>query len=475
MLAKRRCSILGALIETTIAKLATRRSPPGPRGNLLLGSALDFRRDITQTFIDAWRQYGDVLRFRVANRAMYLLVHPDYVQHVLQDRKDNFPHSAFVDDRLKTAFGEGLLTSEGDLWHRQRRLVEEAFQRERIVGLAPLTAQTIAEALDEWKHRSERGQGLDMREEMSHLTLKVLARAIFSTDLGEEANVIAGAVTVGVEYLSRRLTAPFLLPESIPLPLTRRYLKGRAALDAIVYRLIEERRREQDGRDDLLAKLLKARDELGESMSDRQLRDEVVTLVLAGHETVSTGLSWMCYILSRHPDIAQRVHAEVDEVLGDRTPTAEDIPQLQYTTMVIKEALRLYPPVWIVARTPLEDDEVGGYHIPAGTIVYLSPYVTHRHPDFWENPEGVDPERFTKERSQGRHRFAWFPFSGGPRGCVGFLFANQEMQLVLAMMAQRFRLNIVPGHPIALRPEISLRPRYGMLMTLTPRRAGSTA
>jgi cytochrome P450 len=276
------------------------------------------------------------------------------------------------------------------------------------------------------------------------------------------------AVTIANEHTNRRLLAPVNPPEWLPLPSTRRFLSTREAVDALVYRLIAERRRSGEDRGDLLSQLLGARDEeTGESMSDEQLHDELISMIFAGHETVSLGLTWTWYLLATAPPAVRRLQREVAEVLEGRTPTVEDVPDLRYTTMVIEEALRLYPPIWLVPRAPIADDEVGGYRIQAGTMIFLCPYVTHRHPDFWDEPEGFDPERFTEERSAGRPRYAWFPFGGGPRQCIGAPFALLEMQLVVAMIAQRYRLTLVPGHPIALEPMVTLRPRHGMLMTLS--------
>jgi cytochrome P450 len=254
------------------------------------------------------------------------------------------------------------------------------------------------------------------------------------------------------------------------LPSTRRFLQTRAAVDELVYRMIRERRHSTEDRGDLLQMLMDARDEeTGESMSDLQLHDELISMIFAGHETVSTCLTWTWYLLSRNSCIAERLYSELDEVLGGRTPTVDDIPRLSYTTMLIQEALRLYPPIWLVPRTNLQDDEIGGFHIPAKSMLFLVPYVTHRHPDFWENPEGVDPERFTPERSAGRPRYAWFPFGGGPRQCIGNSFALLEMQLIVATVAQHFRLNLVEGHKVELRPMVTLRPKYGMRMIIEKR------
>jgi cytochrome P450 len=302
------------------------------------------------------------------------------------------------------------------------------------------------------------------------LTLRILGRALFSTDVAEYAEVIGRTVTIANEHTNRRLLAPIALPETLPLPAQRRFVAARATLDRIIYGMIEERRRSGEDTGDLLSMLLGARDEeTGEGMNDLQLHDEVVNLLLAGHETVSLCLTWTAYLLSAHPDVARRLRTEIDEVLEGRTPTLDDVPRLKYTTMVLQESLRLYTPVWNLPRQPIADDEIGGFRVRGGEMIFLIPYVTHRHPQFWDNPEGFDPERFTEERSEGRPRYAFFPFGGGPRQCIGNSFAMLEMQISLAMLVQSYRLSLVPGHRVALEPMITLRPKYGMRMTIAAR------
>jgi cytochrome P450 len=320
--------------------------------------------------------------------------------------------------------------------------------------------------LERWRIIAERGQAIDMRLEMMALTLAVLAKAIFGTDWTREADAIGSGVTDMLEYTFEGMVSPLDIPENVPIPSNRRFLKARNSIDSVIYRVIADRRRTgPDGT--LLSQYVEVKDEeTGETMTDRQVRDEIMALLIAGHETVSTGMVWTWYLLSKHPHAWQRVQEELAEVLGGRTPTPDDVPQLKYITMVLEESMRLYPPLWVMGRMPLTDDEIDGYHIPARSIILLSQYVTHRHPDFWENPEGFDPERFSPERSAGRHRYQYFPFGGGPRKCIGQGFAMVEMPLIVALVAQRYRLDVVPGHPIDVLPGISLRARHGMLMTI---------
>jgi cytochrome P450 len=444
------------------------RPAPGPRGHMLLGSIPDFRRDIIQAFMDGWRQYGDIVKFRVAG-PNYLLVHPDHIKYLLLENHRNYPHAEFQNANWRTIVGEGLVVSDGDFWLRQRRLMQPAFHRQRIISFVKLMTDTIAEMLDRWQGHADRREAIDMRSEMMQLTLNILARAMFSADVSPEAAAIGQAVSEELEYANGRLLSPINLPERFPTPANRRFLEAKGSMDRIVYRLIAERRNSKEDHGDLLSMLLNARDEeTGESMNDQQLRDEVTMMFIAGHESTALALTWTWYLLAMHPHTRNRLREEVVEVLGDRTPMVEDLEKLRYTEMVLDEAMRLYPPFWAVLRQPRVADEIGGYHIPAGANVFISPYVTHRHPEFWENPEGFDPERFTPERSEGRHRYAYFAFGGGPRKCIGETFARIEMQLGVAMAAQRFRVDLVPGQEIALRPGLSLRPRHGMMMTLAP-------
>ncbi len=427
------------------------------------------QQDIVQALMDGWRQYGDVVHFRLANQHIYLVAHPDDVKYVLQENYKNYTKVPSVDNKFKDISGEGLLNSSGDFWLRQRRIAQPVFHRQRIAAFATHMTDSTAAMLERWRVVAERGETIDMRIEMQRLSLDILARALFMTDLKEEADIIGNAVTIEFEHTFHRLQSVIDIPLDVPLPGNRRFKRERAKLDAIVYRLIAERRRSEALGTDLVSQLMQARDEeTGEGMSDQQLRDEVMTMVFAGHETVSTALTWVWAFLSRDGEVERRLRAELNEVLDGRVPTLDDIPKLTYTTMVIQESLRHYPPIWLMSRTPRVDDEIGGYRIPASsnTLVFICPYVTHRHPDFWDNPEGFDPQRFTHERVAGRHRFAYFPFGGGPRLCIGEPFGMLEMQLVIGMVAQAFRPSLVPGHRVQAQPAISLRAKYGLLMNL---------
>jgi cytochrome P450 len=373
--------------------------------------------------------------------------------------------------KLRGVVGEGLVANEGDVWRRSRRLAQPAFHNQRISTFVKMMTDSVGLMLEEWEGHVRSGATVDIKSQMMHLSLAVLAKGVFTAEWSKHVSVVEPAVGVALAHTNRRLTSP-IDPQRLPfLPSTREFNKAMADLDAIVYGAIAERRASSAEHTDLLGMLMQAKDaETGESFDDRQVRDEVMGFLIAGHETVSAALTWTWYLLSQNPESWRRLAAEAESVLNGRVPVLEDVPKLEYTRMVLDEAMRLYPPIFVLMRSPQQDDEIGGYHIPAKTNVVICPYVTHRHPEFWDNPEGFDPERFTPERSAGRHRMAYLPFAAGPRKCIGDTFALLEMQLAVAMVAQRFRLNLVPGYPMVPQPAISLRPRDGLLMKVEARR-----
>jgi cytochrome P450 len=450
--------------------IAQHRLPPGPRGEPLLGNLRDMARDSLGFLMKSALTYGDVVRFRFLSEEMILINHPDHIKHVLQDNNHNYDKDTFDYRLLKIAVGNGLLTSDGDTWLRQRRLIQPAFHRQRLVALGTLMTDSTQALLDQWQAESDRGQPVDIAHEMMRLTLRIVGRALFSIDISSEADEFGQAFTVVNKYLTDRFYNLLPLPLSFPTPNNRRAQTALHTLNRVVQEIIDERRAGGDGKDDLLSMLLQARDaETGQGMNDRQVRDEVMTILLAGHETTANALSWTWYLLSKHPTVAHRHLAELDRVLGGRPPTVEDLTDLPYNRMVIEEAMRLYPPAWAISRKAIADDQIEGYTIPANSIVFMSAYTMHRHPAFWENPEGFDPERFTPERSAERPQFAYFPFGGGPRLCIGSNFAMQEAQLLLATIARQYRLELVPGHNVVPEPLITLRPRGGLPMWIRPR------
>jgi len=450
-----------------------RRLPPGPRGHWLFGTTREFNRDPIAPLIAIHQQYGDAIRFRfILNFWGYSFTHPDHLKHFLQDNNRNYTKQPNPSNALlRAVIGDGLVTSDGDLWRRQRRLAQPAFHRRRIAGFGDtMTSATLA-MLDRWRaHPLD--QPLNIAHEMMRLTLEIVGRTLFSIDLTGAASTVGEAFTDVNEQtslLSRRPFSPLAL--RIPfLPGTRRMKRGIARLDSVVGAILADRRAGNSEYDDLLYMLMSARDEeTGLGMSDRQLRDEVMTLLLAGHETTAVALSWTFYLLSQHPDVWQALATEIDNVLGNETATVAVLPDLPYTKMVIEESMRLYPPAYIMARWGNEADEVDGYHVEPESAIVLFTFLTHRHPAFWPEPEKFDPQRFTPENVAERARYAYAPFGGGPRQCIGNSFAMTEAMLLLATIAQHYELHSFPGHQVELDPLITLRPKGGMPMYLHPR------
>jgi cytochrome P450 len=445
------------------------RVAPGPRGGLLFGSLGSFRRDPIAFFLASQKEHGDVVRLRLGSVTAHLVCHPRGVRHVLQTHHLNYSKNTRGIDKLRGILGNGLLTSDGAFWRRQRLIAQPAFHRERIATFAGLMSRAAAEMLDGWQRHGSSGPALDIAQEMMAVTLRIVAEASFGAGVEHATRKVGEALSVALHLTNRRVKRPFDLPSWLPTPGNLRFRRAMRTLDGVVADMVAGRRR-LDTRDDLLSMLMQARDaETGEGMSDRQLRDEVMTVFLAGHETTANALTWAFYLLSRHAEAEAHLHEEVDRVLRRRPPTLEDVGRLPYTTMVIQETMRLYPPAWLFGRSPTENDQIDGYRVATGSLVFLSPYVTHRHPDFWPDPERFLPDRFEATRAASIDRFAYFPFGGGPRLCIGAPFAMLEMPLVLASVAQRYRLRLVPGYREELEPLVTLRPRHGMPMTLTAR------
>ncbi|MBA2691237.1 MAG: cytochrome P450, partial [Rubrobacter sp.] len=385
----------------TAAPLA--KIPSGPRGGMLLGSVGDFRRDSLGFMEGVAREHGDVARYRMANMVWHQVNHPDGVRRVLQQNNHNYGKGSLTKGIIGPILGEGLFTSEGETWMRQRRLMAPVFHRKSVASFGEMMTDATLETMKRWESAMDAHAPLDVAAEMAGLTLDIVTGALFSSHVGEEPEVVSRSVETIVAEVSHRFSVPFYPPLRVP---TRRNLRLKAAIrsiDRAVYRIIEERRRRGGGGDDLLALLMGARDEeTGEAMGDKQLRDEVITLFIAGHETTANALAWTFYLLAKNPEAERKLRAELDESLGTNgsrhAPTVADLPRIPYARRVVEEAMRLYPPAWITNRQAHEDDEILGYHIPAGAFVMISPYVIHRHPDLWENPLDFDPDRFSPER-----------------------------------------------------------------------------
>ncbi len=399
---------------------------PGPRKWSPFGSLTELRTSPLETLLDARDTYGDVVRFRIGMWAAYLVAHPADVKHILQDNHQNY-RKGFTFEYLKPLVGSGLLTAEGESWRFQRRMVQPAFHRQRLDGMVE-TIATAAEAVcDRWQHRHST-EPLDVVEEMTSFAIQVVSAAILGVNLDAATPEIADAVAVAQEGINWRITHLFSMPDRYPTPRNLRFRSALRVLDDAVLSLIETKRqayaREPGQGNDALSILLDAQQSDPDgAIPDLLLRDEVMTLLLAGHETSANALAWTWHLLAQNPEAEERLHAEVDSVLNGRRPTLDDLPKLRFTRMVFEESLRLRPPVWALGRFSLAEDEVGGYRLPAYSSVLLSAYVTHRHPEFWEDPERFDPDRFTPERVAERPALAYFPFGAGPRMCIGGEFA----------------------------------------------------
>jgi cytochrome P450 len=438
--------------------------PPGPRNSWPGQQLLSFRRSPTNFLLRVAREYGDISRFRLGPHSLYFLNHPDYVKDVLVTRQDNFRKGLAL-QRAKFLFGEGLLTSEGEQHKRQRRLVQPAFHSQRVASYGKMMVRHAAETCAGWKDERE----FDLAREMRRLTLLIVCEALFGADVEDESEKVDEAVTSVISrfqlfgppwsVLSRTLRK--LTPTAI-----RQRATTREKLDAIILRIIREQQQTGLDGDNLLTVLLSTKDQASgvRALSDTQVRDEVITLFMAGHETTANALTWAWSLLSQHPEVEAKFHDEVDAVLGERLPSVEDVPRLRYAEMIFAEAIRLYPPSWLLSRRAIENYEVGGYKVPAGSHVILSPYVMHHDERYYVTPFRFDPERWTESARGLRPEFSYFPFGGGRRRCIGESFAWLEGVLILTTLARAWRMTAVTTRPVELQPGMVLRAKHGMSM-----------
>ena len=439
------------------------KRPPGPQAHFLYGNMPLAGNDPLGTFLAWSREFGDIFYYRAIWLHVYFLNDPELIEWVLIRNAHKFQKDRVVQNS-RWFFGQGLLTNEGDSWLRQRRLSQPAFHRERIASYAQIMTSYAEETFATWKT----GEVRDIHQEMMRLTLRIVVRCLFGVE-PEALSSISSAVNV----LMRNTTgARMLFPpvaRYLPTPTMTRVRRAVRHMDEGVYRIIASRRARASEAGDLLSMLMNARDEDGSGMSDKQLRDEVLTFLLAGHETTALALSWTWHLLSQHPDVEEKLHTELRQVLSGRAPKFDDLPALTYCDRVIKESMRLYPPAWSLARTPTEDFELRGYKIPAGANIVMSQWIMHHNPKYFSDPEKFDPDRWLDPAMQKLPRFAYFPFGGGPRQCIGNTFAMMEAALLLATIAQRFQLRSVPDHPVIPAPSFTLRPKHGIHMVLEAR------
>ena len=438
----------------------TTRLAPGPRQRFPGDTLVAYRSGPLDFLVGLQRRYGDVAHFRGGPEHFFLVSRPEWINDVLVTHQRNFTKSIGL-QAAKRVLGEGLLTSEGEFHLRQRRLVQPAFHRKRIASYAEAMVECAVRTRAAWQD----GATIDVGHEMTQLTLAIVGRTLFDADVGGAAHEIGAALDELMEMFPLATLPGYKYLERLPLPPMQRASAANATLDALIYGMIAERRASGDDRGDLLSMLLLAQDEQGSGgMTDEQVRDEALTLFLAGHETTANLLIWTFYLLSQHGDVRAQLEREIDGALVGRLPTFDDLPKLPYTRQVIAEAMRLYPPAWVIARQAIADYEVGGYHVPAGATILTSQWVVHHDVRWYPDPLRFDPTRWTTEAQAARPKFSYFPFGGGTRLCIGEQFAWTEGVLLLATLAQHWRLRLAPNQVVDTKPLVTLRPRHAMHM-----------
>ena len=440
--------------------------PPGPKGSPIMGVMRDFNRD-QLGFIERTRdEYGDIVWMRFLYVPALFLYHPDDVEYVLVTNPKNFIKSMSLRSNFfQRLVGNGLLTSQGEEWKRARRLSQPAFHRERVASYGQVMVDYTERLTAGWKE----GERRDTHRDMMRLTLEIVVQCLFSADVSTDVDEVGATLKELVKPFAAQATLGWILNNRLPTPAHLRFHRLARKIDNVVYRIISERRATGEDKGDLLSMLLAARDEDGSQMSDRQLRDEVMTLFLAGHETTALTLAWTWYLLGTHPEAEKKFHAELDEVLGGRPATLADLSRLKYTEQIAKECMRLYPPAYGLGREAINDCEIGGYRVPRGTQVFMFQWATQRDPRFYDEPEAFHPERWTEDFIEQLPKYAYFPFGGGPRVCIGASFAMMEIILCLAAIGQKFRLEIDRDHPVSIFPAMSLRPKDGIKVVVKNR------
>ncbi|HST53270.1 MAG TPA: cytochrome P450 [Pyrinomonadaceae bacterium] len=446
--------------------MVTAVAPEGPKGGRVMGNMREFNRDSLAFVERCAREFGDVVLTRFLYVPAYFLFNPEHIEYVLASGSKNFVKAM----SLRSPFflrlvGNGLVTSEGEFWRRQRRLAQPAFHRDRVNTYGETMVEFAERAIEGWRD----GEVLDAHEAMMLLTQSIVAQTLFSADVSGEANKIGAALSFIVRPFSSQATLRWILDNRLPTPGHLRFNAAVRKIDRFIYRIIAERRASGEDTGDLLSMLLRAQDDDGSGMTDRQLRDELMTLFLAGHETTALTLTWAWVLLAQNPEAEQKLHEELDEVLGGRAPTVGDLAALRYCEWVIKESMRLYPPAYAVGREAVRDCEIGGYKVPSGMQIFAFQWVVHRDARWFDEPHEFRPERWSEEIASRLPKFAYFPFGGGPRQCIGNSFALMEAVLVLATIARRFRLSLAQDGEVELLPAMSLRPKGCVRMKIESR------
>ena len=439
----------------------THKIIPGPKGDPLIGSLRPFANNPAEFLLRAAVEYGDIVTFRVLHLDFYLVVKPEYTQEVLVTQHDKLRKSPRDVAILSKFLGKGILVTDGAYHKRQRKLVQPAMHTNRIQNYAATMVDYTQRVLDTWADGIEQQVDQTMRQ----LTMEIVAKSLFDADVSDQGRQIGEAIDTLQQIAGLDFRVQNVIPDWLPLRRNRNRAAAGDTLDRLIRQIISERRAFGEDKGDLLSMLLLSEDESGARMTDQEARDEAVTLFAAGHETTSNAMSWTWYLLSQHPEIEARLQAEVDAVLNGRKAMLQDLPNLRYTTMIVKESLRLYPPAWVLnAREALEDIEIDGYTIPKGGNIFVAPYAVHRNPIYFADPMRFDPERFSPENEKRIPRYAYFPFGGGPHVCIGNSFALMEAQLILATMAQRVSLSLLPDQVVDIDPLVTMGPKHGLRM-----------
>jgi len=460
-----------ALLERFERKPRSHPFPPGPAG-YLFPSISQLQSQPLEYLGGMWREYGDLVRLPILpGFTVILSTHPDDAEHILSTHSERYGKADFFLKFMGMLQGEGLFTSEGEYWRSHRRLMQPAFHQKQLVRLHSVMLSCVNSVLQEWDAKPD-GEVFDIAAEMTRLTLKIVSQALFSVDISNESDRLGRALRTAFEYAYHRITAPLAAPLWVPTHRNRDFRQAKQTIDSVVLEIIQSRRQNPGQHSDLLSMLLAAQDEnTGKGMSDQELLNEVITLINAGHETTATALSWTWHLLGAHPNVMGQLQDEVDSVLQGGAPTFEKLPQLAYTRRIFDESLRLCPPgMGLAPRVAKEDDDIQNYFIPKGSILNIAFYFTLRHPDFWENPEQFDPDRFLPEQVAQRPKYAYMPWGAGPHICIGKNFAVMESIMILSAIVQRFQVTLVPNQSIEIDPRFTLSPKHGVRVTLQKRR-----
>ncbi len=439
--------------------------PPGPSGHFLLGSLKEFSQDLLGFLSKCAQDHRPISSFRLANRRIYLLSEPEDIKAVLETDQSLFHKHSFFWRHVQAIFGKGLLTSEGDHWKQQRDLMQPAFQGAKVAAYGAKMVQLTETMLDHWQDEEIR----DIHQDMMELTAHIIHETLLGSRGNLPAEEIGGVLNTVTDEIAKRFRRPFFYPDWVPTPGNLRYGKAVRSLDTFIYGIIDDDNSTEKAKNNMVDLLLRAQNAKGNLLSRQQIRDEIITFFLAGHETTALALSWTWYLLSQHPQVEEQLHEELETVLGGVAPSYQSLNSLTYCEKVIQEAMRLYPPAYVLGREPIQPYQLRGFTLPPGSTIFICQWVVHRDPRFFTNPEAFEPERWTNTFSRNLPEFAYFPFGGGPRYCIGRYFAMMEAKLLLATIAQRYRLALVPGHPVVPLTSVTLRPKHGVKMVVRKR------